>query len=109
MIEVVYNRKKQQVAVKGHANSGEPGHDLVCAAVSTLAYTLASNVQQMRNADKKAVRRPIVELKEGSATIACTPIHGMTSVVTLVFDAICSGFDILQMRYPENIQYKIIE
>ena len=32
MIDVIYDRKRLIVKVKGHAQSGEAGHDLVCAA-----------------------------------------------------------------------------
>ena len=108
MVEVVYNRKKCQVAVRGHANTGEMGHDLLCAGVSTLVYTLASNVEQLRSADKR-IRRPVIELNEGKATISCDTVHGLGSVVRIVFDAVCSGFDILQRKYPQNISYKIID
>lgn len=107
MIEVVYDRAKTRVAVKGHANSGEVGHDLVCAGCSTLVYTLAGNVAQL-STDHKRIRRPIIELKEGNATIACSPVHGYQNIVTLVFDSICAGFDVLQQKYPENISYKVL-
>lgn len=107
MVEIVYDRKKLVVTAKGHAKSGEFGHDLVCAATSILMYTLASNVVQM-SADKKRVRRPVVELKEGNAKIACSPIHGMQALTTVVFDSICSGFDILAQEYPENVKYVVM-
>lgn len=108
MIEVVYDRKALSLSVKGHAQSGEPGHDLVCAAASILVYTLASNVLNIAD-DKKHIRRPNINIEEGDASISCTPIHGMQAVTTLIFDSICSGFDILAQRCPDNIQYTIVE
>lgn len=108
MVDIVYDRKKLKVTVKGHAQSGEAGHDLVCAAASILVYTLASNVVQL-SADKKHIRRPKIDIKEGNATVSCSAVHGMTALATIMFDAICSGFDILQQQYPEYINYKIIE
>ena len=39
------------VSVEGHANSDVYGKDLVCAAVSALALTLAANVEGKENAD----------------------------------------------------------
>lgn len=107
MIEVVYNRKKLILTVKGHAQSGEAGHDLVCSAASILAYTLAGNVAQM-SANKKQVRRPVIELDSGDAKISCSPVHGMQSVVTLVFDSVCAGFDILAQQYPQNVHYSVV-
>lgn len=104
MIEATYDREQLKLTVKGHAQSGEAGHDLVCAAASILVYTLASNVAQM-SVDKKRIRRPKIELAEGSATISCSPVHGTQAIATLVFDSICSGFDILAQKYPKNIRY----
>jgi len=107
MIEVTYDRKRWILKVKGHAQSGEAGHDLVCAAASILVYTLAGNVAQM-SADKKRIRRPKIDIKEGDTTIACAPVHGMQAVTTMIFDAICAGYDVLQQKYPENIKYKVL-
>jgi len=41
MIKAVYDRKENKITVEGHAYSGEPGHDLICAAASVLIYTIA--------------------------------------------------------------------
>jgi hypothetical protein len=43
MVEVKYYQDKNEVAIKGHAQSGEAGHDLICAAVSALFWTLFVN------------------------------------------------------------------
>ena len=72
MINIVYHRDKNRVAVDGHAHSGEVGHDLVCAAVSTLAYTLALFVGNMKSAGQ--VKYPTVELREGHALIEAIPV-----------------------------------
>ena len=104
MIYVEYDRKKNNIKVKGHAQSGDAGHDLVCAATTIIVYTLASNVAQL-SSDKSKVRRPIINLGEGKAEIGCSPVHGMTAVVTLILDCICQGFDILAKQYPDNISY----
>lgn len=107
MIEVTYDRKKLCLTVKGHAQSGEAGHDLVCSAASILVYTLAGNVARMAE-NRKQVRRPVISLKSGDAKISCAPVHGMQSVVTLVFDSVCAGFDILAQKYPQNVRYAIV-
>lgn len=39
MIEVKVKRQpKLEIEISGHAYSGEPGHDLVCAAVSAIVF-----------------------------------------------------------------------
>ena len=105
MIEVVYYRRYNRVTVKGHAKSAEPGHDLVCASASMLAYTLAANVAKM--AEGGQVRMPIMHLQEGDTEISCSPRHNLKATVTLIFDSLCVGFEMLASRYPEYITYKI--
>lgn len=105
MIQVIYYRKFNRLTITGHANSAEPGHDLVCASASILAYTLGANVANM--ADAGQVRQPIIKLGEGDTEISCNPRHNLKSTITLVFDTICAGFSMLAHDYPEYITYKI--
>ena len=105
MIQVVYYRSYNRLTVTGHAHSAEPGHDLVCASASMLAYTLAANVASM--ADHGQVRQPIIKNNEGDTEISCNPRHNLKNTVTLVFDSICLGFELLAHDYPENITYEI--
>ena len=105
MIKVTYHRDLNRVSVEGHAKSGKVGHDLVCASASILAYTLASFVENMESAGQ--VRYPTIELKEGDAVISCDPPNRYKVSVTLVFDAICGGYELLARDYPDNISYEI--
>lgn len=105
MIQATYYRNYNRLTVTGHANSAEPGHDLVCASASMLAYTLAANVANM--ADNGQVRKPIIENSEGNTEISCNPRHNLKKIVTLVFDSICVGFELLAHDYPEYITYEI--
>lgn len=106
MINVTYHRDLNRVTVEGHAKSGEVGHDLVCASASILVYTLASFVNNMRIA--KQVYNPTAELKEGDALIYCDAPKKYKNSITLVFDSICGGFDILAKNYPDNISFEMI-
>ena len=45
MILITYYRDIPGIGVFGHAESGESGHDLVCAAASMLVYTLGQYVK----------------------------------------------------------------
>ena len=93
MIQVVYYRKYNRLTMTGHACAAELGLDLVCASASILAYTLAVNVGNM--ADQGQVRQPILKLNEGDAEISCNPKCNLKNAVTLVFDSICAGFELL--------------
>ena len=105
MIQVVYYRKYNRLTMTGHAGAAEPGQDLVCASASMLAYTLAVNVANM--ADHGQVRQPIIKLTEGESEISCNPKCKLKNTVTLVFDSICAGFELLAHDYPANISYEI--
>lgn len=106
MIDVTYHRSYNRLTIEGHAMSGESGHDLVCAAVSCLAITLASNVAGLVTSE--TVRKHCIRVEEGSAEVACEPVRKMASVVTLIFDTICTGFETLQRLYPEYIIYQVL-
>ena len=106
MVTVIYQRDINRVSVEGHARSGEVGHDLVCASASILAYTLASFVENMKIEGQTKHHK--VELKEGRTLISCDAPKRYKSAVTLVFDSICAGFELLAHDYPDNISYKIV-
>ena len=106
MIEVTYHRKYHGVTVLGHARSGEMGHDLVCASASALVLTLAENVSGL--AASGAARDYNIKVAEGEAEISCVPVRRMASVITLIYDSVCSGFEVLQSLYPENISYQVL-
>lgn len=105
MIAVVYHRKYHRLTVEGHAYSGEHGHDLVCASATILAYTLGASVANMSAA--KQVRDAKINLKEGSGEIECKAIRRFDAPVTLIFDTVCAGFELLANHYPDNISYKV--
>ena len=104
MIQVIYHRQYNRVAIHGHAGSGPEGHDLVCASVSALALTLAGNVSYMEA--QEAVHGVIIKLEEGNAEIQCTPYRRYRDSVERVFRAICVGFELLATKYPGNISYE---
>lgn len=106
MIKIIYHRDKNRVSIEGHAESGEKGHDLVCASVSILAYTLASLMESM---DKGVqVRDVTVDLdEEKGALISCEPAEDYIHSVRLMFDTICTGFDLLAQEYPDNVSFEI--
>ena len=105
MIQATYYRKYNRLTVTGHAGSAELGKDLVCASASMLAYTLAANVANM--ADHGQVRNPVIKNNEGDAEISCNPRHNLKASVTLVFDSVCVGFELLAHDYPEFVKYEI--
>lgn len=105
MIQVEYFRKKNRVKITGHAFSGEEGHDLVCAGVSALAYTLAANVGNME--DHGQAKNVKIELEKGCGIIRCEAISGCEEMVQRIFEAVCVGFELLCLNFPGNISYLV--
>lgn len=102
MVNIEFNRDKLAVTVKGHAQSGEAGHDLVCAATSALVYTLAADVERLGQPS-------VIRLEEGDAEISCEPNDDYRMMVTFLFESICVGFEMLSVDYPEFVGYAIVE
>lgn len=106
MIKAMYHRGRQRLTVDGHAQSGEPGHDLVCASASILAYTFVSCV---RNAVEAGMaKQDVMEREEGHMCVACRPAGKWRGVVTAQLDAICGGFELLARSYPQYITYEML-
>ena len=107
MTEIVYSHNDMKVTVKGHAESGKRGHDLVCAAVSALVYTLAENI----NAHSQHFEgmSASIRLDEGDAEIVCTECPSvLRAVIDIVFTTVCTGFEMLAQNYPENVKYTVV-
>ena len=105
MIQVVYYRTYNRLTMEGHAHSGTPGHDLVCAGASAMAYTLAANVGNMETNGQ--VRDVTVVLEPGKAEISCRAKSKYTAIVERIFAAVCVGFEMLAASNPQYISYEI--
>lgn len=103
MVAIDYDREYLRVTVNGHAGTAPAGMDLVCAAVSTLTYTLAVNVKQLHR--WKQVTKPKIRLENGDAEISCVPVEACRSIVKDVFEAVCIGFALLAEKYPDAVSY----
>ena len=105
MIKAVYDRKENKITVEGHAYSGEPGHDLICASASVLIYTIAASVNSMQQ--NGHVTNALINLESGNGTVGCEPLEQIKGAITLIFDSICAGYELLAANYPDNISYEI--
>jgi uncharacterized protein YsxB (DUF464 family) len=107
MIKAVYDRKENKITVEGHAYSGEPGHDLICAAASVLIYTIAASVSNMQ--EREHVSDAVINLESGNGLVSCEPYEQFKGAITLIFDSICAGYELLAANYPSNVSYTINE
>lgn len=105
MIKIIYHRHEHRVTMTGHAESDEFGHDLICAACSMLAKTLAENVKDLEQ--NNAIENKTVVLESGHAEIACRPVLWYGSIVTMLFDFFCTGFALMAKDYPQFVTMEI--
>lgn len=84
----------------GHAGGGEYGHDLICAAATTLVYTLAQVVTNMdeRGELKEA---PVIHIAQGEALINFRPREPERG--RIIMDVLQAGLGCLAHNYPQNI------
>lgn len=105
MIQIVHDKKHYRVIVEGHAQYADPGHDIICAAVSALVHTLAETVERMT--ERGVSEDCAILVEQGHADILCVPDPGCVDTVKTVMDTVCVGFEGLGQAWPEYVSYKI--
>lgn len=93
---IVIQKDRNVVTITGHAGYGEPGKDIVCAAVSVLVQTLAASAKQL-TADHMEV-----EYRAGFARIS---YNGNLSEDThLLMDSFFIGIQMIADTYPQYVR-----
>lgn len=106
MVSITYSPKEGFLHIKGHAGSGEPGHDLICAAVSALCNTLEVNLQRLEDIGFLAGYH--AEIKPGKAKFVFKATEGNQAVVRNTVNNIAVGFELLAKNAPYNVQYTLL-
>ncbi len=88
--------------VNGHAGQNVYGQDIVCAASSILATTLAQALKIDREAGKLR-RDPRIKLKSGDAIVTAFPKAEHTDHVLTEFLMAKSGYLLLAHNYPQYV------
>lgn len=90
--------------LEGHADYAKPGQDLVCAAVSTLAFAFESYLNNLDAAGELQLRQaPLVET--GKARLAALPRMKSTAGLEGVFEFMGCFLSLLEENYPKNIEF----
>ncbi|MCI8589424.1 MAG: ribosomal-processing cysteine protease Prp [Clostridiales bacterium] len=101
MIQVVYEKKKARLYCTGHARSGEPGKDLVCAACSMLIYGLADSIAKLSG-------KAELTLESGRAVIGSQTKNmkrKKRAKVEAVYWGYRNAFRLLADNYPAFVAY----
>lgn len=101
MIRVEYDAPALRLWVEGHAQSGPPGQDLVCAAVSGLTVTLAEALRQMESQGRGAAE---LRIGSGSAFLAFRPEAEHQKEARIRMETVFLGLRLLGEKFPRNMK-----
>ena len=95
------------MSVNGHAGQSEKGHDLICSAVSILAYTVAQYVQYVDKAGGLKAK-PCIEIEDGHMFIGVKPTEEYIAEVLNAFFVAQVGYHLLAQNYPQYVELKML-
>ena len=104
MIKIEYDSKKYELSIEGHAEYAEKGNDIVCAAVSTLFFTLGESLTQYRN----LLSDLQIEVDTDIPKIFCKPLKEYEGNIALIYITVLCGLQLLSENYPDNVQIIIL-
>lgn len=112
MIQVKFSTDAESgsisMTMKGHANAGAGGHDLVCAAASMLAQTLAQLLlyEQAQGKLKKAAH---ILLRPGRCEITAKPREDAWAETLYGFFVTEVGLDLLARNHQDFVQITLFD
>ena len=104
MITITFKAKTLELEINGHAGQGKKGEDIVCAAISTLFYTLA---QALCDSEKMLTKKPVIKEKDGNGYISCKPKKEFEGNITRTYWTILVGLELIAHEYKDCIIFVI--
>ena len=105
--EFFTNKESGSITLKlsGHAGQAEKGHDIVCAATSILAYTVAQALQFMYE-QGDLQKKPHIKLEEGDTIIVAKPKADSYAEALHTFFVAQVGYHLMAHNYPQYVTLK---
>ncbi len=102
--EFFTNKESGSITMKlsGHAGQAESGKDIVCAATSILAYTVAQTLQFMYE-QGELQKKPHLKLVEGDTIIVAKPKPESYADALHTFFVAQVGYHLLAHNYPQYV------
>ena len=107
MTEIVYDRKTHTLTMNGHAGADVKGRDIVCAAMTILAYTYAQaciDAVEFKTAKADSV---VTVFEEGHIEVSVKPFKKYDDMVSAILDSICNGYVLLANKYTDNLTFTV--
>lgn len=105
MINIEFHPDAYRIDIVGHAEYGEKGEDIVCAGVSTLFYTLAESLYEVRDMMEENI---VFNYEDGTGHIECKPKSEYEANVSLIYWTILKGFDLVARNYEKNVKFEVV-
>ena len=105
MIKIKFTPETLKLEVTGHANHGKKGEDIVCAAISTLFYTLGEVLNCSRDMLEE---EPIFKDSKGKGILSCKPKEEYNANIVLSYRAILIGMELVANNYPKNVTFNVV-
>ena len=93
---IIINTKRDRITIDGHADFADLGHDVVCAAVSSIVTTTCEAIASF---DENAID---VKSKLGHVTINILKHDDITETL---LGNMQSCIEEVRKKYPNNIKY----
>lgn len=105
MIKIKFKPKTYTLDITGHAEHGKKGEDIVCAAISTLFYTLAESLYDVKHMMAEDI---VFNDEDGNGHISCKPKAEYEANVSLIYWTILKGFELVAKNYKKNVSLHIV-
>lgn len=98
MIRVLIDPQDMTLDVSGHAEYGNAGKDIVCAAASMLGYTLLARLREVNGV-------AYAHADSGSMTIRADKCrdYAVYRIMQEAFETVRAGYELLARQYPDNV------
>lgn len=106
MINITFKPKTLELEIKGHAEHGKKGKDIVCAAVSTLFYTLGEALMQSCS---MLYEEPLIKEEDGDGYIVCHPKEEYEGNIARTYWTVLVGMEMIAEQYPKNVKFFVDE
>lgn len=104
MINITFKPNTMELEIKGHAGHGKKGKDIVCAAVSTLFYTLGEALWQ---SSSMLYEEPLIKEEEGNGYLVCHPKEEYEGNIARTYWTILTGLELVSAQYPEYVSFVV--
>lgn len=98
---IVITQTPDEITINGHAHYAQPGHDIVCAAVSILVQNLIYSTYKLIGYEME-----VTETDGYISSIKCKDIRNMTEIERALLNSFFIGLEMIEEAHPQNIRVK---